>query len=140
MAIIEEEAVSEDPNNNNSSNKKKKDKRKVGLGSSDAATIRRVIQAAQKGRIEYLRRRKAESPNEPLRMGLATLDKATRQRIAAMGGAAVKASFDVSYYSRLGKKGGNTVLQRYSVQYFADLGKKGNARKKELKKKKKVKS
>ncbi len=130
MATIAEE---EDQSNSDIKNKKK---RKVGLGSSDAATIKRVIEAAQKGRIKYLQRRKAESPNEPLHMGLALLSKEQRKKIAAMGGAATKAAYGLSFYSEQGKIGGRTVVTRYSVEYMSDIAKKKKNRKNKPKKQK----
>ncbi len=82
-----------------------------------------MIEAAQKGRIEYLKQRKAESPDEPLQMGLPLLPETERKRIAKLGGQATKAAYGLSFYSAQGKIGGRTVVARYSVEYMADLAK-----------------
>lgn len=89
---------------------------------------------ARKARPAALKKIKEENHGLPLQMGLATLDKATRQKIAALGSAVVKESYDMSYYSAIGKKGGKAVLERYSVQYLAELGKKNKKITKEKKK------
>jgi hypothetical protein len=96
MALAEE-AVSEDPNNNNNNDNTttKKKKRKVGLAVPNAETVKRVVDMGQKARLLTLKKMKQESGGLPLKMGLGVVDKATRQKIAALGGAAVKASFDV---------------------------------------------
>ena len=65
---------------------------------------------------------KQESDGLPLKMGLATLDKSARQRIASLGGTRVKETYDVSYCSNLGNQGWKVVLKRYSVPYFVELG------------------
>ncbi len=66
----------ESEQNNNSSTKKKK--RKVGLASTDAETVKRVMTLARKARPAALKKMKEERGGLPLKMGLATLDKATR--------------------------------------------------------------
>lgn len=133
MAVTEEEE--EQQQNKEKLKKKNKNKKFVGLASADDATVKRVIAAAHKGRIVALKRMKAESGDVPLKMGLAVLDKATRHRIAKMGGEVVKARYGAEFYREIGKRSG-AVKESYSVEYFADLAAK---RKKDKKKNKKNK-
>jgi hypothetical protein len=123
MASLVEEEEEESNNKKQKNNNKKK--RKVGLASSatDEETVKRVMALAREGRLAYLKKRKAEANGVPLKMGLAVVDKAVRQRISKMGAAAMKETYDISYFSRIGTRGGREVLERYSVEYFSDLGK-----------------
>lgn len=113
----------------NNKNKNKNNKKKVGLAAASQEDLKRIVAMGQKARLVALKRMKEESNGVPLKMGLATVDKKTRQKIAKMGGAAMKESYDVSFYSEIGKKGGNAVLERYSVTYFSDMGKKKTTKK-----------
>jgi general stress protein YciG len=119
----QEEQEEEDDNDKNKQNKNNK-KKKVGLAAASQEDLKRIVAMGQKARLVALKRMKEESGGLPLKMGLATVDKATRQKIAALGGKTMRETYDLSYYSEIGKKGGNAVLERYSVTYFSDLGRK----------------
>ena len=100
-------------------------KKKVGLAAASQEDLKRIVAMGQKARLVALKRMKEESGGLPLKMGLATVDKATRQKIAALGGKTMRETYALSnYYSEIGKKGGNTVFERYSVTYYSDLGRK----------------
>ena len=98
-------------------------KKKVGLAAA-SQDLKRIVAMGQKASLVALKRMKEESGSLPLKMGLATVYKATRQKIAALGGKTMRETYDLSYYSEIGKKGGNAVLERYSATYFSDMGKK----------------
>jgi general stress protein YciG len=125
VAQEEEEEEEDDNDKNKNKNKNKNDnKKKVGLATASQEDLKRIVAMGQKARLVALKRMKEESNGVPLKMGLAMVDKATRQKIATLGGKTMKETYDLSYYSQIGKKGGKAVLERYSVTYFSDLGKK----------------
>ena len=58
-------------------------KKKVGLAAASQEDLKRIVAMGQKARLVALKRMKEESGGLPLKMGLATVDKATRQKIAS---------------------------------------------------------
>ena len=120
LAATTEEQEPEAEQQQQKSNKKKK--RKLGFLSADSpADIKRVHDA----RLLSLRKMKAANPAIPLKMGLATLDKAARHKIAVMGG--LTRAADKAGLARAGKLGGDVVRSTYGLEYYKEIGKEGAA-------------
>ena len=95
--------VAQEEEEDNKKNKTTR-KRKMGLASVDAATLKRIAMLGGKARAKDI---------ESLRAA------------GKRGGEVVKALFGMEYYQNLGVKGGGATLERYTVEFYSNIGKKG---------------